>query len=68
LHHADTDAIDEAPNEKHGHVSRTSLYRSRDNTDGTDYLNGSASAESIEDPVDNESPNNASTGEQTVCG
>ena len=63
LHHADTDAIQEASNEKHGDVSRPPLDRGRDNADGTDYLNGPAAAESVEDPVDNESTNNASPGE-----
>ncbi len=66
MHHADTDAIQEASNEKHGNVSRAPLDRCRDHTDGTDYLNGPAAAILVEDPVDNESTNNASPGEQTI--
>jgi hypothetical protein len=66
LHHADPDAIQEASNEKHGNVSRAPLDRGRDNADGTDYLNGPAAAEPVEDPVDNESTNDSSPGEETI--
>ena len=66
LHHAHTDAIQEASNEEHGNVSRPALDRGRDHADGTDYLNGPAAAILVEDPVDNESTNNASPGEQTI--
>jgi hypothetical protein len=66
LHHADTDAIQEASHEKHGDVSSAPLDRGRDDADGTDNLNGPAAAIFIEDPVDNESTNNASPSEQTI--
>jgi hypothetical protein len=63
LHHADTDAVQEASNEKHCNVSSASLDRGGYNADGTDYLDGAAAAEFVEDPVDNESTNNATSGE-----
>ena len=66
LHHADTNAIQEASNEKHRNMSRPALDSSRDNADGTDYLNRPTAAKSIENPVDNESTNDTSASEQTI--
>jgi hypothetical protein len=61
-----TDAIDEAPNQEHGNMGGTALDRSRNDTDGSDDLNGPAPTEPVQDPVDNESTDHASAREQAI--
>jgi hypothetical protein len=61
-----TDAIDKAPNQEHGNVGGTTLDCSRNDTDGSDDLNGPAPTEPVKDPVHNESTDHASAREQAI--
>lgn len=63
LHHANTNAVQESPDQEHGNVDRATLNSSGNDAYGADDLNGHSSTQEVQEPEDERGANDTTAGE-----